>query len=198
MGPGTMCHRYRLSYWSFRGDDDAGPADDGLLALYGALSAAPEPHWNSRAWFLRLLPWAIALPYLANTAGWLLTEVGRQPWIVFGLMRTEDGVSPSVSGRSGADFSLLVFTLLYGALMVADIYPAGQVRPQGSSGGRDDAPALAAAAVRPDRRCIDGSEHGLVYPDLRSCSPAFSSWKALTMAWASCCPSWARTTPTAG
>ena len=78
--------------------------------------------WLDRyPWFLRLLVWMIPLPYLANTGGWVLTEVGRQPWIVFGLMQTEEGVSVSVTGGM-AVFSLLAFVLLYGAAMAAAVY----------------------------------------------------------------------------
>ena len=72
-------------------------------------------------WFLRVLPFAIVLPFLANSTGWLLTEMGRQPWIVFGLMKTADGVSTIVAGGMVLA-SVLIFTLLYGALMVADVY----------------------------------------------------------------------------
>jgi cytochrome d ubiquinol oxidase subunit I len=54
-----------------------------------------------------------------NTAGWMLTENGRQPWIVQGLMQTSQGVSPSVSAAS-IWISLSVFVLLYGALAVVD------------------------------------------------------------------------------
>jgi cytochrome d ubiquinol oxidase subunit I len=61
------------------------------------------------------------LPYLANTSGWLMAEAGRQPWIVFGVMRTEAGVSVVVS-PGAVLLSLVTFTLLYGALMVADVY----------------------------------------------------------------------------
>jgi cytochrome d ubiquinol oxidase subunit I len=61
------------------------------------------------------------LPYLANTCGWLMTELGRQPWIVFGLMKTEQGVSNMVSGASVL-ISLVLFTVVYGALMVVDLY----------------------------------------------------------------------------
>lgn len=69
----------------------------------------------------KLLPLMILLPYFANTAGWMLTELGRQPWVVFGLMRTEEAVSKVVQpGMVLA--SLIIFTLLYGVLMVADIY----------------------------------------------------------------------------
>ena len=62
--------------------------------------------------------WAVLAPFLMNTAGWLLTENGRQPWIVQGLMKTEDGVSPSVS-ETEIWISLFIFILLYAALAAA-------------------------------------------------------------------------------
>jgi cytochrome d ubiquinol oxidase subunit I len=64
--------------------------------------------------------WAIALPFIANSTGWIFTEVARQPWIVFGLQKTADAVSPTVSAGMVL-FSLLAFTLLYALLIVADI-----------------------------------------------------------------------------
>jgi cytochrome d ubiquinol oxidase subunit I len=72
-------------------------------------------------WLLWLLPFTIALPYLANSTGWIMTEVGRQPWIVFGLLTTSLGVSTTVNAGSVLT-SLLVFALLYGVLAVADVY----------------------------------------------------------------------------
>ncbi len=51
----------------------------------------------ARTRFLRLTTWAIALPILANTTGWIFTEMGRQPWVVQGLLLTRNAVSPSVS-----------------------------------------------------------------------------------------------------
>ena len=91
-----------------------------LLALYG-LYLVMKNRFDGQRRFLQLLVAAIALPYIANTAGWLMTELGRQPWIVFGLMKTQDAVSPTVSPGMVL-LSLVVFTLLYGALMVADVY----------------------------------------------------------------------------
>jgi cytochrome d ubiquinol oxidase subunit I len=70
---------------------------------------------------LRLLVWALLLPYVANTTGWLFTEIARQPWIVFTLQLTQDGVSPLVTPGM-VWTSLIGFTLLYGVLMAADIY----------------------------------------------------------------------------
>ncbi len=71
--------------------------------------------------FLKWLPYAIVLPFLANGTGWLLTELGRQPWIVQGLMRTEQGISLNL-GVTELLISLIGFTLLYGVLLVAEFY----------------------------------------------------------------------------
>ncbi len=106
-------------YWSFRAMVGAGMLM-GLLALCG-LYLAMRNKIESNLLFLKILPWAILLPYLANTTGWLMAELGRQPWIVFGLMKTEQGVSNTVSGAAVL-ISLILFTIVYGALMVVDIY----------------------------------------------------------------------------
>ena len=60
------------------------------------------------------------LMLLANSAGWIFTEMGRQPWVVFGLMTTANGVSPGVSSTE-AWISLLSLTLLYGVLAVVEV-----------------------------------------------------------------------------
>jgi cytochrome d ubiquinol oxidase subunit I len=62
----------------------------------------------------------ILLPYLANTTGWILTEAGRQPWIVHGLLKTEQGVSPNV-GPEWILASLVGFALVYAVLMAVDV-----------------------------------------------------------------------------
>jgi cytochrome bd ubiquinol oxidase subunit I len=71
--------------------------------------------------FLLIMLFAIPLPYIAGQAGWLVAEIGRQPWIVYGLMKTSDAVSSSIS-VSQVVSSLVGFTLLYGSLAVLDIY----------------------------------------------------------------------------
>jgi cytochrome bd ubiquinol oxidase subunit I len=71
--------------------------------------------------FLRLLVYTIPLPYIANQLGWVVSEVGRQPWIVYGIMRTSDAVSKSIS-LTQVIGSLVGFTLLYGLLGFVDIY----------------------------------------------------------------------------
>jgi len=118
-GPGNYVPSVILSYWSFRGMIGAGVAM--LLLALAALHQSVRGRVERTPLLLKLLTLSIALPYLANSTGWILTEMGRQPWIVFGLMQTADAVSPTVPVGMVA-FSLVGFTLLYGALMVADIY----------------------------------------------------------------------------
>jgi cytochrome bd ubiquinol oxidase subunit I len=61
------------------------------------------------------------LPYAANTSGWILTEMGRQPWIVQGLLTVQKAVSPNLT-TIDLLISLIGFALLYGSLAVADVY----------------------------------------------------------------------------
>ena len=110
-----------LTYWSFRAMVGSGM----LMALLGLLGILLS--WRHQfnpgkgRWLLRILVLAILLPYLANSTGWILTEVGRQPWIVQGLLTVDKAVSPNVTPAMLL-ISLIGFTLLYGVLMVADIY----------------------------------------------------------------------------
>jgi cytochrome d ubiquinol oxidase subunit I len=64
--------------------------------------------------------WGAVLPFLMNTAGWFLTESGRQPWIVQGIMLTKNGISPTVSTTT-LWISLVAFVLLYGTLATVDL-----------------------------------------------------------------------------
>ena len=89
---------------------------------------------------LWLAIWAAAIPFVMNTAGWLLTENGRQPWIVQGLMQTSQGVSPSVSATS-IWISLSIFVLRYGTLAVVDWtlrvrYARKELAPEARRSGR--------------------------------------------------------------
>jgi cytochrome d ubiquinol oxidase subunit I len=59
----------------------------------------------------------LPFPYIANTAGWMTAEVGRQPWLVYGLMRTSVGYSPTVTAANGL-FTLLGFMGLYAVLAI--------------------------------------------------------------------------------
>jgi cytochrome d ubiquinol oxidase subunit I len=110
-----------LTYWSFRAMVGAGVLMFlfGLIGLY--LFFSRQFVAGRGKWLLRLLIPALVLPYLANSTGWMLTEVGRQPWIVQGLMTLDQAVSPNVTPEMLL-ISLIGFTLLYGVLMAADIY----------------------------------------------------------------------------
>lgn len=72
-----------------------------------------------RPLFWRVLIWSTPLAIFGNGFGWIFTEMGRQPWIVFGLMLTEDGVSPNVPGWTVL-ISLIAFTLIYLALAIVE------------------------------------------------------------------------------
>jgi cytochrome bd ubiquinol oxidase subunit I len=69
---------------------------------------------------LRVLPWMIPLPYFANQLGWTIAELGRQPWIVYGLMKTRDAVSPLATSQVAV--SLAGFFLVYALLGAVDFY----------------------------------------------------------------------------
>jgi cytochrome d ubiquinol oxidase subunit I len=95
-------------------------------------------------WMLML---CVPLPYIANTAGWMTAELGRQPWLIYGLMRTAQGVSPRVAAGS-AWFTLIGFMGLYtmlGILWLFLLYREIELGPE--PGARllgEDAAVLAA------------------------------------------------------
>jgi cytochrome bd ubiquinol oxidase subunit I len=90
-----------------------------LVGLWGLWLSRRKKLAVSRK-FLWVATWMVILPFLINTAGWLLTESGRQPWIVQGIMLTKNGISPSVS-TAYLVISLTVFVLLYGTLGTVDL-----------------------------------------------------------------------------
>jgi cytochrome d ubiquinol oxidase subunit I len=95
----------------------------GLGTLFIGLAAVGWLFRNRLAqvpWLLKALVYAIPLPYLAHQAGWIVAEVGRQPWIVYGLMRTSEGVSPIAASQVA--MSLVALTLMYLLLGAVDIF----------------------------------------------------------------------------
>ncbi len=115
-GPGDYVPNVFIQYWSMRVMAYIA-ALVLLLGLWGAW--AMWRHRLERArWFLLVAPWAAIAPFFMNTAGWLLTENGRQPWIVQGLMLTKDGVSTLSS--TWVVITLVVFVLVYGVFGVVD------------------------------------------------------------------------------
>ncbi|BAT70919.1 cytochrome d ubiquinol oxidase subunit I [Thermosulfidibacter takaii ABI70S6] len=91
-----------------------------LFILISVLSWLFRNRIEEKRWLLRVLSFAIPLPYLACQFGWIVAEVGRQPWIVYGLMKTKNAVSP-LSGTQVL-VSLVFFILVYTALGVVDVY----------------------------------------------------------------------------
>jgi len=85
-------------------------------------------------WFLWILMLAIPFPYIANEAGWTVAEVGRQPWIVYGLQRTADATSTNVSGGM-TWFTLLGFTGMYSALGLLYLFVSARIIEAGPDGG---------------------------------------------------------------
>jgi cytochrome d ubiquinol oxidase subunit I len=70
---------------------------------------------------MKWVPWVIVLPYIATTSGWLVTEMGRQPWIVQGMLKVQDAVSPNLT-TVDLLISLIGYVVVYGSLIVADFY----------------------------------------------------------------------------
>jgi cytochrome bd ubiquinol oxidase subunit I len=132
-----------MAYWMFRLMIGfgilAGLIAIGVLVQWwrGKLATSPR--------MLRIATWTVALPLLANTAGWLFTETARQPWLVYGLLMTRDGVSTNVS--SGFVLTTLIgFTALYGVLGVICFRLVRRI----ARSGPDPATPAAPAAEEPE------------------------------------------------
>jgi len=91
-----------------------------LVSLAGVYLSGKKD-FEDRTFFLKVALWSLPLPYLAGQLGWVVSELGRQPWIVYGVLKTADAVSKSIS-TAQVVASLLGFTLFYGGLAVVDVY----------------------------------------------------------------------------
>jgi cytochrome d ubiquinol oxidase subunit I len=118
-GRGNYMPNIRVIYWSMRTMAYAGMLMF-LVAVLGAWLLWRKKLERAR-WFLWTAVVAMVLPYIAATAGWILTEMGRQPWIVQGLLKTADANSPPV-GTTWLAISLSFFVILYVVLLVLDIW----------------------------------------------------------------------------
>jgi cytochrome bd ubiquinol oxidase subunit I len=116
-GAGNYEPNIRLMYWSMRVMAMLGVAMF-LIAVLGAWLLRKKRLHTTR-WFLWLAVAAMAFPYLAAISGWILTEMGRQPWIVQNLLKTSDAVSTGLSTTTIAG-SLTVFLVLYATLGIVD------------------------------------------------------------------------------
>jgi len=117
-GPGDYRPLVPVTYWSFRFMIGFGMVSAGL-ALVG-LWLTRRGRLPSSRWFWRAAIWSMGFPLLANAFGWIFTEMGRQPWAVFGVLRTDASVSPGVPAGQLLT-SLIVFTALYAVLAVIEV-----------------------------------------------------------------------------
>ena len=117
-GPGDYIPLMVVTYWTFR-----------IMMAFGLLMIAitaffvwADMRGNiANAKWMKWVPWMLILPYLANASGWILTEMGRQPWIVYGLLKVQDAVSPNLT-QVDLLISLIGYTAVYGSLAVAMVY----------------------------------------------------------------------------
>lgn len=118
-GQGNYVPPVKVSFWSFRTMVFVGSFM--LVEMIVAAFLLFKKKLDKTNWFLKVLLFTIPLPYICNSAGWMLTEIGRQPWVVYGLLKVDAGVSSSVSAGVVLT-SLIGFVIVYGILAVVDLY----------------------------------------------------------------------------
>jgi cytochrome bd ubiquinol oxidase subunit I len=118
-GPGNYRPIIPVTYWSFRYMIGFGILTS-ALSLLGLFMMRGGRNPAEKKWFYRIALWTIPFPLIANSFGWIFTEMGRQPWVVYSQMLTSDGVSPLV-GPGLVLTSMTVLTLLYAALAVVEV-----------------------------------------------------------------------------
>jgi cytochrome d ubiquinol oxidase subunit I len=126
----------------------------GLGTIFIAVMvAAAFMLWRRKLYHARWMLWVLLLslpfPYIANTAGWITAEVGRQPWLVYGLMLTRDGYSRLVSAGNGL-FTLLGFMGMYMVLGLLFLFLVGREIAQGPMALPAHLPAETVAAAAAD------------------------------------------------
>ena len=117
-GPGDYSPNIPITYWTFRAMITAGAI--AMIAAIWMLWATRRGRRPDSRWLLRTAIVLPLLPLVANSFGWIFTEMGRQPWVVFGLMPTSAGVSPGTTAFE-VGLSLVGFTLLYGVLAIVEV-----------------------------------------------------------------------------
>ena len=108
-----------ITYWAFRWMIGLGMLH-AFIALVGLWITRKNAKRQPANWMWKIAIWSFPLSLGANIVGWVFTEMGRQPWIVFSLMTTKNGVSPGVSGVEVL-ISLISFTAIYAALAVVEV-----------------------------------------------------------------------------
>ncbi len=118
-GEGNYIPPVRTTFWSFRIMAGLGGVLC-ALGIWGTYLLSRKKLQESKL-FLRIMTIAIAFPFLGSSAGWIMTEIGRQPWVVFGYMKTEDAVSPGVTAGELL-FSIISFSFFYLILAVIMVF----------------------------------------------------------------------------
>src|SRR5512138_3352136 len=116
-GPGDYIPLMVVTYWTFRFMMTVGLI---MILLSFLFLLATRKQYENAKW-MKWVPWVLVLPYIANTSGWVLTEMGRQPWIVQGLLTVEKAVSPNLTVVD-LWISLIGYVVVYGSLASAMFY----------------------------------------------------------------------------
>ncbi|ONI63747.1 cytochrome ubiquinol oxidase subunit I [Leifsonia sp. ALI-44-B] len=132
-GPGDYTPIIWVTYWSFRWMIGLGIFHI-LVALTG-LWLTRKGRMPEQKWVWKIAIWSFPASLAAMIVGWVFTEMGRQPWLVFGLLKTADGVSPNITGLDVL-ISLIAFTAVYGTLAVVEF----KLIKKAAQKGPDDAP----------------------------------------------------------
>jgi cytochrome d ubiquinol oxidase subunit I len=117
-GPGDYVPLMVVTYWAFRIMMTIGFFMIAVTAFF--LWASLKNKVENAKW-LKWAMWTLPLPFLGTSTGWILTEMGRQPWIVQGLLKVQDAVSPKLTAFD-LWISLIGYTVVYGSLAVAMFY----------------------------------------------------------------------------
>jgi cytochrome d ubiquinol oxidase subunit I len=140
-GPGDYTPTIWVTYWAFRWMIALGVLHV-FTAFVGLVLTRKKSALGARLfsgrwsrWIWKAAIWSFPLSLGAMIMGWVFTEMGRQPWLVFGLLKTADGVSPNVSGLEVL-ISLIAFTLIYGTLAVVEF----KLIKKAAQKGPDDLP----------------------------------------------------------
>ncbi|HXD12121.1 MAG TPA: cytochrome ubiquinol oxidase subunit I [Anaerolineales bacterium] len=145
-GPGDYVPLMVVTYWTFRTMMTFGLM---MIALTAFLVWMLFRGDITKARWMKWMPWALVMPYLANASGWILTEMGRQPWIVYGLLKVQDGVSPNLT-TVDLLISLIGYTVLYGSLAVSMVYLMKKFAIAGPDSASHDSIDAAPALVGTD------------------------------------------------
>ena len=134
-----------ITYWAFRWMIGLGFLSV-LVAAVG-LWMTRNGKLNLPKWAWNVAIWASPIPVLAISLGWMFTEMGRQPWIVFSLLKTADAVSPGINGVDVL-ISLIAFTAIYGVLAIIELklfLKAAQTGPVSEVSEKSDSEQLTVA-----------------------------------------------------